>query len=107
MKRAVSGFLSMLILSTAFAQTPVECKGRETAPYAYLWPTIYISKDNMKLCFNVQSWMNYKGNNCVSNGGTIEWRGIVIVSIGGESQGRDDTHFRVKDAVFTDEQIRY
>jgi hypothetical protein len=51
--------------------------------------------------------MGYQGQNCVRNGGSIEWRGVVIVTIGEESQGRNDTVFRVPNAVVTKERLEY
>jgi hypothetical protein len=106
-RSAVGGILFMLVTNCGFAQTPIECKGARTSPNAYLWPTFYIAKGGKKLCFDVQNMPDFKGKTCVSNGGTIQWSGTTIVYIGDASQGRDDTLFRVRNAVFTDERIRY
>lgn len=68
-----------------------------------IWPAPYLSQS--KLCFNMKA---QSGSTCVKNGLTTTWFSeAVIVSIDGESQGRDDTWFRVVKPVITDKEIEY
>ena len=70
-----------------------------------LWPKFFLKNNN--LCFDVAGWMDYKGNNCLDRLGNAQWRAIVIIMQNGESQGRDETEFRVSNAKVTDQQIEY
>lgn len=88
------------------AQVRIECKPTDKNSEADLWPEIYLS-DSEQLCFDVAGMSGYRGNNCVRNGKSTQWHGIAIVSVNGESQGRDDTDFRVRSAVVTKEQLKY
>lgn len=68
-----------------------------------IWPASYLTQD--KLCFNMRA---KSGDTCVKNGRTTSWFSeAVIVYIDGESQGRDDTWFRVVKPVITDREIEY
>lgn len=63
-----------------------------------IWPAPYLLQS--KLCFNMKA---QSGSTCVKNGLTTTWFSEAgIVSIDGESQGRDDTWFRVVKPVITD-----
>ncbi|HCC2460355.1 TPA: hypothetical protein M4162_004087 [Klebsiella variicola] len=68
-----------------------------------IWPVPYLL--NNKLCFDMRI---DSGDTCAGNGRTANWfsRG-VIVSVDNESQGRDDTLFRVIKPVINDKEIEY
>lgn len=68
-----------------------------------IWPAPYLTQN--QLCFNMRA---KSGNTCVKNGHTTTWFSeAVIVFIDGESQGRDDTWFRVMKPVINDKEIEY
>lgn len=100
--------LGMLLASIANAQERIVC---ETDPKGgnsinSIWPTPYLSPKG-QLCFDVKGWPEYKGQNCVANDGQIKWTGLVIVSMDGESQGRDLTQFRVVKPIVNSERLEY
>jgi hypothetical protein len=103
--KALLASLLLAAASTVTAQTPIECTP-EPKSISSMWPGIYLSKTK-ELCFDVRGWASFRGQNCVRNGGAIQWQGVVIVSMDGESQGRDDTTFRVRKPVVTDERLEY
>ena len=71
-----------------------------------IWPAPYLAQ-NGALCFDVTGWPEYSGHNCVTDGGHAAWTGTIIVSMDGESQGRDLTFFRVNDAIVKKERLEY
>lgn len=99
--------ISLMLLSVSIrAQqlidcTPIDGKSSITS----IWPAPYLSGD--RLCFDVQSWPDFAGGNCVSNGGSVAWSGTVIVSMDDESQGRDFTRFRVIKPVISEARLTY
>lgn len=100
---------AILVVATfAHAQSRIVCepdaKGGE--PITSIWPTPYISEKGA-LCFDVKGWPEYSGQNCVANRGRISWKGLVIVNVDGESQGRDSTSFRVVSPVVNSERLEY
>ena len=103
--KAIVASVVLAAATSAIAQKAIECKpdggSKDTA-----WPGIYLSKTG-QLCFDVLGWVDYRGQNCAKNGESIQWRGTVIVSVKGESQGRDLTLFRVQRPVVTDDRIDY
>lgn len=95
------------ICVTANAASPIICKSDDTShAITSIWPSIYLSKSGA-LCFDVKNWPEYSGTNCVGNGKSAQWTGLVIVTEDGESHGRDLTNFRVRNPVVNDEQIKY
>jgi hypothetical protein len=65
------------------------------------------------MCMNSRSYQGFQNGfaehkACVANGGNTSWlTKAVIVDIDGESQGRDDTWFRVVHPTITSERIAY
>ncbi|UNH37780.1 hypothetical protein [Moellerella wisconsensis] len=99
--------LSVLIPVMAFSATPIVCENQATGNTGTsIWPPFYLSGQDT-LCFDVKGWSEYSGNNCVKNGKTIKWTGLVIVWEDGESQGRDSTNFRVVSPVINSDSIKY
>ena len=101
---------SFLCENNSFAKdqiSVIECRPsiQTTSSEGNLWPKFFLKNNN--LCFDVTGWMDYKGNNCLDRLGNAQWKAIVIVMQNGESQGRDETDFRVKNAKVTDQQIEY
>ena len=92
----------------AHAQSRIVCDptSKDDNQIASIWPAPYLS-DKGSLCFDVKGWPEYSGQNCVQNGGRIAWTGLVIVTIDGESQGRDSTSFRVVKPVLNADLIEY
>jgi hypothetical protein len=100
MWKVVCGCLLLGLTMQSRAQTAIKCEmGAHSS--TYFWPEIYLSKSGA-LCFDSGS-----DRNCVRNGGSTQWSAFTIVMIGDESQGRDDTSFRVRNAVVTDERLAY
>ena len=97
-----------LVTCHAHAQSRIVCDAisQDANQIASIWPAPYLS-DKGSLCFDVKSWPEYSGQNCVQNGGRIAWTGLVIVNIDGESQGRDSTSFRVVKPVLNADLIEY
>lgn len=104
MKRLLIGVAGCLFAAHVAAQSPIECTFADKKGLT-LWPPIYLS--GAQLCFNVKGWPEYRGQNCVGDGGTIEWHGLVIVMVGDESKGRDDYDFRVRKPKVTNELLSY
>lgn len=102
--------ICVLCLATTFAhaQSRIVCEPDKNAgqPITSIWPAPYLSEKGA-LCFDVKSWPEYAGQNCVTNGGRISWKGLVIVNVDGESQGRDSTSFRVVSPVVNNERLEY
>lgn len=68
-----------------------------------IWPVPYLSQN--KLCFNMKA---QAGSTCVKNGLTTTWfTEAVIVTVDGESLGRDDTWFKVVRPTVNDREIEY
>lgn len=103
--RLVAMVLSLGISTIAAAQSPIECIPDPPSTTTH-WPSIYLSRSN-ELCFDVLGWIGFQGKNCVRNGGSIQWSGVIIVYADGESKGRDETDLRVRNAVVTPERIEY
>ncbi|MBC3875986.1 hypothetical protein [Undibacterium flavidum] len=97
-----------LTSSIAQAQSRIMCEpsSKDDKRITAIWPSPYLSEKG-KLCFEVKSWTEYSGQNCVTHGGKISWKGLVIVSVDGESQGRNLRSFRVHKPVVNDELIEY
>lgn len=99
--------LTLSIPMMAFSASPIICENKSTSDTGTsIWPSLYLSDPNT-LCFDVKGWPEFSGTNCVKNGKTAKWTGMVIVWEDGESQGRDSTNFRVVNPMITDEQIKY
>ncbi|MEG0280278.1 MAG: hypothetical protein RR510_12995 [Morganella sp. (in: enterobacteria)] len=99
--------LALFVPAMAFSASPIICESetpRSTG--ASIWPSLYM-QDTNTLCFDVKGWPEFSGTNCVKNGKTAKWTGLVIVWEDGESQGRDSTNFRVVNPVVNDDQIQY
>ncbi|MDE9536096.1 hypothetical protein [Xenorhabdus bovienii] len=91
----------------AFSASPIICENESPEnSIASIWPSLYLSDPNT-LCFDVKGWPEFSGTNCVKNGKSAKWTGLVIVSEDGESYGRDSTNFRVMNPIITDERIEY
>jgi hypothetical protein len=111
-KRAMKRLLACLGLllvtaPSAFGQSRLACTPVDSAnTTASIWPTPYLQNDG-SLCFDVTGWRDYAGRNCVRDGGSIAWSGLVIVHVDGESQGRDSTEFRVVKPIVRPERIAY
>src|SRR5450759_933484 len=100
MWKVAFGCLLLALTMQSGAQTAIMCE-MDAHSSTHVWPEIYLSKSGA-LCFDSGS-----DRNCVRNGGSIQWSGFTIVMIGDESQGRDDTSFRVRNAVVTEERLAY
>ena len=100
MWKVVCGCLLVALATQGAAQSAIKCE-MDAHSSTHIWPEIYLAKSGA-LCFDLGA-----NENCVHNGGSIQWSAIVIVMIGDESQGRDDTRFRVRNAVVTDERLAY
>lgn len=100
--------LFLCMTKFAYGQSRIVCEPDPKAedPITSIWPAPYFSEKGA-LCFDVKGWSEYSGQNCVKNGGRISWNGLVIVSMDGESQGRDSTSFRIINPVINDERIEY
>ncbi|EPG9560418.1 hypothetical protein [Morganella morganii] len=99
--------LTMLVPVIAFSASPIVCENQAQGNTGTsIWPSLYMPDTNT-LCFDVKSWPEFSGTNCVKNGKTAKWTGLVIVWEDGESQGRDSTNFRVVNPVVNDDQIQY
>ncbi|CAK9884242.1 MAG: hypothetical protein XXXJIFNMEKO3_00624 [Candidatus Erwinia impunctatus] len=101
-------FITILILSLPVAASATDlivCDpvSKDNVTATGIWPAPYLSRG--KLCFDMKT---KSGNTCVTNGHISTWFSEgVIVSIDGESQGRDDTWFRVVKPVITNKEIEY
>jgi hypothetical protein len=100
--------VGLAVATLAHAQTRIVCINSATdgIEIASIWPSPYISEKGA-LCFDVEGWPQYSGQNCVVNGGHISWTGVVIVAMDGESQGRDMTKFRIDRPVVAKDRIEY
>lgn len=100
--------LALVLASGAvLAQSRIVCTPTAPGePIAAIWPEPYLSTDG-QLCFDVQSWPEYSGQNCVRDGGQIAWTGLVIVTVDGASMGRDSTSFRVDSPTIGESVIEY
>ncbi|PHM59108.1 hypothetical protein [Xenorhabdus sp. KK7.4] len=99
--------LALSVPMMAFSASPIICKNESTGNTSTsIWPSLYLSDPNT-LCFDVKGWPEFSGTNCVKNGKSAKWTGLVIVWEDGESQGRDSTDFRVINPVVTNENIQY
>lgn len=91
----------------ALSASPIICENQTQGnSETSIWPSLYM-QDSNTLCFDVKGWPEYSGTNCVKNGKTAKWTGMVIVWEDGESRGRDSTNFRVVNPVINDDQIQY
>ena len=109
MKRGHLFFLlSWGLAGLSHGQSLIVCEADPKAgsPINPIWPAPYLSQQGA-LCFDVQGWPEYSGRNCVTNGGSTSWKGTVIVSVDGESQGRDLTSFRVVKPIVNNERLEY
>ncbi|MGJ0579070.1 hypothetical protein ACR71G_13475 [Xenorhabdus bovienii] len=99
--------LMLLVPMMAFSASPIICENESTGNTSTsIWPSLYLSDPNT-LCFDVKGWPEFSGTNCVKNGKSAKWIGLVIVFEDGESHGRDSTNFRVMNPTITDERIEY
>lgn len=96
----------LLAPTIAFSATPIICENTSKNSNTTISPSLYLSGEDT-LCFDVKGWAEYSGTNCVKNGKSASWTGLVIVWEDGESQGRDSTNFRVVNPTVTDENIAY
>ena len=90
--------------SPAFAQRAIECEA--SVKLSRVLPGIYLNRSE-QLCFDVLGWSEYKGQNCVKNGQSIQWKATVPVIERDQIYGREPTQFRVQSAVVTDERFDY
>ncbi|MCG3462730.1 hypothetical protein L7G72_12855 [Xenorhabdus bovienii] len=99
--------LMLSVPMMAFSASPIICENESPEhSITSIWPSLYLSDPNT-LCFDVKGWPEFSGTNCVKNGKSAKWTGLVIVSEDGESHGRDSTNFRVMNPTITDERIEY
>ncbi|OBU13306.1 hypothetical protein [Morganella psychrotolerans] len=99
--------LALFVPAMAFSASPIICESETPGSTgASIWPSLYMQDANT-LCFDVKGWPEFSGTNCVKNGKTAKWTGLVIVWEDGESQGRDSTNFRVVNPVVNNDQIQY
>lgn len=93
----------MTVAASAQSRIVCEPQDKDGKTVAYIWPEPYLSND--ELCFDIKV---DDGKACVANGGNTSWlTRAVIVDIDGQSQGRDDTWFRVIHPTITSERIEY
>jgi hypothetical protein len=104
----LSIFSLCFVAAAAYSQSRIVCEPDAQAEQllASIWPVPYLS-DKGALCFDVKGWPGYAGQNCVTNGGHISWKSMVIVTVDGESQGRDLTSFRVVSPIVNNERLEY
>jgi hypothetical protein len=104
----LSFFLLSGLASGVQGESRIVCNAEPLggAAISPIWPAPYIS-DKGLLCFDVKAWPEYAGQNCVADRGRISWKGTVVVSIDGASQGRDATDFRVVSPVVNRERLEY
>jgi hypothetical protein len=99
--------LLLWIPAMVYAASPIICENQDAShPVTFIWPSLYLSNSG-DLCFDVKGLPEFSGTNCVGNGKSAHWTGLVIVTEDGDSRGRDSTNFRVLKPVVTDEQIEY
>lgn len=108
MKRIFLGAALLTALpSPVLALTPIDCTNQDPKhATTSIWPKPYLSDAGL-LCFDVKAWPEYSGSNCVANGKSIRWTGLVIVWEDGESRGRDSTDFRVNKPLVSETRIDY
>lgn len=96
-------FASLLGTTFAYASDIViNCKAVNPKDEFFLWPQPYL-KGGKQLCFDISG---YKGSGCVGPNGNAAWSGISLIFQDGESFGRDDTDFRLRDVEITSDSIR-
>lgn len=100
------GVALLVTFTLAQAQSRIVCEPTSKEVVSSIWPAPYLSEKG-SLCFDVKGWPEYAGQNCVPNGGRISWKGTVIVTVDGESKGRDLTSFRVVAPMVSNERIAY
>lgn len=71
-----------------------------------IFPEPYLPGDG-RICFNVQGWANFSGNNCLRSGEVVRWKAFRLIVVDGLSYGRNDFEFRALDADLTDSSIKY
>jgi hypothetical protein len=97
-------FMSLLGATSVFASdTVIQCKAVNSKDEFYLWPQPYL-KGGKQLCFDISG---FKGNGCVGPNGNAAWSGISLIFLNGESFGREDTDFRIREVELTNDSIRY
>lgn len=109
MFRFCTSVVSLTLLSASIhAQSLIACEydGKAGPQLTSIHPAPYLSESGL-LCFDVRNWPNFSGQNCVTNGGRINWSGMVIVYVDGESEGRDMTNFRVQKPTINNSTISY
>ena len=99
---ALLGTLMMAAASMATARTAICAVSDDSAPSFLLEP--YLS-DADQLCFDVRNWIGYKGQNCVSNGASIQWQTTATAIAAHRSE--KTVKFRVRRAVVTRERLEY
>ncbi len=106
-KLILAAALTAIAPTMANAITLIDCENEDPQHQGtYIWPSPYLS-DSGLLCFDVKGWPEYSGSNCVANGKSIHWTGLVIVSEDDVSQGRDSTNFRVSKPTVNENNIEY
>jgi len=106
MKRAILLAVLALPITDVVASTQLiacEPASENDSSATGIWPVPYLKQN--KLCFNMKA---QAGNTCVKNGQTTTWfTEAVIVTVDGESMGRDDTWFRVARPTINEREIEY
>lgn len=106
MKRTILlTLLALPITNVAAATQLIVCEpaSKNDRSATGIWPVPYLTQN--KLCFNMKA---QTGNTCVKNGLTTTWfTEAVIVTVDGESMGRDDTWFRVARPTVNEREIEY
>ena len=106
-KLILASALTAIVPTVANAITLIDCKNEDSKnSVAAIWPRPYLS-DSGLLCFDVKGWPEFSGSNCVGNGKSTHWTGLIIVREDGESQGRDSTNFRVSKPTLSENNIEY
>jgi hypothetical protein len=100
--------LLLMSITVQAQEIVVLCHQTDKKAEFQIWPSIYIGSGGKTLCFNVTGWMDYMGNNCATNAGSMNWSAVVLLmDESGTSMGRDTTFFRAQNIVITDEMLRY
>lgn len=106
MKRAILLAVLALPITDVVASTQLiacEPASKNDSSATGIWPVPYLTQN--KLCFNMKA---QAGDTCVKNGHTTTWfTEAVIVTVDGESMGRDDTWFRVARPTINEREIEY
>lgn len=99
------GYSSLSLANSDIVRIDCELDKKQGNVTFGFYPRIYVKQN--QLCFDVTRWDAYKGQNCLDAQGNAQWEAIVLLAPDGNSIGRDDTQFRVRNAEFTPEKIQY